>query len=332
MSAWIWTVVLVAAAWLTNWGADHLVGQFQKVRRRWGLTGVGGACLIGIFTGSPEYTTNSVSALRGVSDIGLGNMLGANIFSIPLVITVGWLAQRFGPVERTGDGRPLLHLEHATITVLTVPYLGIVALVGLLTLPAGWRGLQPIDGWIMLGAYLAFLVQGLLRGRGESHRERWTARGIAMALLGVGALGLGAYLIVRSTEQIANALGISHLVGGLFLAGLASIVPEALKTWKLVRAGQATAGATSVIPDNAVTMTLGFLPLALVGTAIEDFRLYCVNLAAAFLLAAVFAVVTYTGSRERGIDLREVLWLDGICVAWVGVVGWLIATGQIQQG
>lgn len=40
------------------------------------------------------------------------------------------------------------------MTVHALPYPGIIALVAALTLPALWRGLQPGDGYIMLGASL----------------------------------------------------------------------------------------------------------------------------------------------------------------------------------
>ncbi len=46
----------------------------------------------------------------------------------------------------------ILRVQREAVTVLALPYLAILAIVAALTLPAPWRGLLPIDGWIMLRA------------------------------------------------------------------------------------------------------------------------------------------------------------------------------------
>jgi cation:H+ antiporter len=310
----------VAAA---NWGADRLADPFQKLKRQFGLTGAAGGALIAIVTASPEVGINTAAALGGANDIGLGNMLGANIISVPLIIGIGWLATRwfFHRPPEGDDDRPLrLHLERSAVTVQGLPYLVIVALVAVLTVPPAWRGLQPMDGWIMGGAFLAFYLQALLRGRGTGERASWTHKEILLALAGVVALGGGALVAVQATERLTEATGIPAVLGGLFFSATLSVAPEAIKTWVLIRIGQATAGTTSVIADNAVTMTLGFLPLALVSTAIQDFPLYAVNLTFVFIFGVLFTWVSARSARTGGVRGAHVGIIAGAYALYLALV------------
>ncbi|WP_394359117.1 hypothetical protein [Marivirga tractuosa] len=54
----------------------------------------GRSCFLAIVTASPEVAVNITSAARGVSNIGLGNLLGSNIISIPLMVTIAYFASR----------------------------------------------------------------------------------------------------------------------------------------------------------------------------------------------------------------------------------------------
>lgn len=341
MAVWLWVGVLIGAVWLADWGADHLADPLRKIRRQWGITGTGGAALLAIVTASPEVAINTASALRGVGGIGLGNMLGSNIVSFPLIFTIAYLASRRelksngGMGQREGDGESLsngadthathlqqrlLRLDRRTVTVLTLPYLGLLGLLALLTLPKPWQGLQPIDGVIMLGAYGLYLTQAVYRGREEGESVEWSRKELGLAVAGVGALAVGAYFTVRATENLIAAFGISEVIGGLFITATMSTAPEVFKTWRVVTSGQVIAGTTSVVADNAVTVTIGFLPLALVTLPIQNMQLFVVNLAFVAVMPAALALLVHFGSDEYGLKRWQVGVLDGIYVLYLVVM------------
>lgn len=209
MEIWLWFGVLLVAVASTHWGSERLARPLEKLRRQWGITAAAGGAVVALATASPELGMNVTSAARGVSDIGLGQSLGSNVIAIPLTVTVAYLATRRRELGRGGaegdetksvaaHGRHLeqrfLRVQREAVAVLTLPYLGLLALIALLTLPARWRGLQPVDGFILLLAFVAYLTQALYRGRKQGRAEAWTRREIWLAVAGVYLAYLGVTL------------------------------------------------------------------------------------------------------------------------------------------
>ena len=326
MTDLVWAAVLVAAVWAAHWGAEHLAHPLEKVTRGRGISTAAAGALVGFAAAGPEIGINVTSALRGVGDIGLGVMLGSNVLAIPLMVVVAYAATRARSLGE-GHGDHDRHLrEHrievdaAAVTILALPYLAIIALVAILTVPAGWRGLQPIDGWFMLGAYVLFLGQALARGREERQEVTWSRRERLLAIAGVAVLAVGAYFTVRATEHLVQALGIGRLVGGLFVTAPMAALPEVFATWSVARSGQVTPAVTSVVGEHAVTLTVAFLPLALTSLAVQDLPLFLVNLAFVALVAALYAAFLWWGEGGTGLARWQVAALACTYPVYLAIV------------
>ena len=214
----------------------------------------------------------------------------------------------------------VLALNKRSVSVLSLPYLGIIALVAILTLPKPWRGLQPIDGWIMLVAYAAFLTHAIIKGKEKGKKVEWNKKQVWLSIAGALAIAVGAFFIVKATENIVSALNISEIVGGLFITGIMTTAPEIFKTWSVVKGGEVTAGTTSVIADNAVTMTVAFFPLALVTTPIEDFELFWVNLAFVGLMPLLYTLFVHQSKELHGFSRWQIFVFDAAYVAYLLVM------------
>ena len=347
MSTWIWAAVLLASAAVTHWGAERLAKPLGKLTRQWGITGAAGGALVALVTAGSEVGINTTSALRDVTDIGLGMSLGSNVFAVPLTVVVVYLAtrkRRLGGSDDSGSDdsgshdsrspsgsedaeahrrhveRHVLRVSKETVTVLTLPYFGLLALVAALTLPAPWRGLQPLDAAVLLAGYALYLTQAVKRGRGEGEDASWSRKEVALAVAGVAAMGVGAYFVVRASENVASGLGISEIVTGLFITALATALPELFGAWSIARSGQVTAATSSVIGDHAVTMTVALVPLALVGLPVEDLRLFAVNLAFVGVVPALYAAFIWWGGAETGFRRWQVAALAAVVPVWAAVV------------
>lgn len=338
----VWAGVLLAAVWLAHWGAEHLSEPLKKLRRRWGFSVAAGGSFVGLAAASPEIGINTTSAIRGVSDIGLGALLGSNVLAIPMMVVTAYFATRKKNIGGKESGHKnheehrrerLLQVDRQAVTVQALPYLGIIALFALLTLPAPWRGLQPIDGWILLVGYLVYLAQALLRGRKEGEDVEWKRKESWLAAAGVAALAAGAYFTVFSTEKIVGSIGLSKIIGGLFITAPIAALPEVFATWYVARSGQVTSGVTSVMGDHVVTMTLAFIPLTIIGMPVENMQLFWVTLAFVAIMPTLYAAFIWWGGRESGFRRWQVFTLPVVYAAFVAaIVFWVQPFGQGAQG
>ena len=90
----VWAAVLLAAVWAAHWGAERLSAPLKKLRKQWGFSVAAGGAFLGLAAASPEIGINVTSAARGVSDIGIGAMLGSTVLAIPVMVITAYLATR----------------------------------------------------------------------------------------------------------------------------------------------------------------------------------------------------------------------------------------------
>lgn len=326
VSPLLWGGVLVGAVFVAHWGAERLARPLELLRRRQGISAAAGGALVGLAASAPEVGINTASAIRGVGDIGLGAALAANVIAIPLVVAVAYVASRQVDEAEQDPGHDehleqrLLRVDRRGVTVQALPYLGLIVLFAVLTLPAAWRGLQVIDGLLLGAAYVVFLGHALLRDRGEGEDERWSRGEVLLGVAGLCALAAGAWFIVRATEQLVQAFGIGRVVGGMFITAPMAVLPELFATWSVARSGQVTSATTSVVGDHAVTLTVAFVPLALVGLPIGNVPLLSVNLGFVAAMAASFAAFVHWGAGRHGFRPPQILGLLALLSTWVAVV------------
>lgn len=338
---WLWGVALVVAAFVAHWGAEQLSEPLKAVRRRYGLAPAAGGVLVALASASSDVAVNTVSAVKGVGQIGLGNLLGSNVVSIPFVVAAAYLATRKRQLGGGGDDgqggdrghsrhveQGVMRLTSGSVTAVALPYLALVVVFAVLTAVPAWRGLQPIDGAVMVGAYLVFLAQAVLRGRGEGQQVEWSTKKTLLAVGGLAALTVGAVVIVTATQQIAGALGIPALIAGLFLTATMTALPAAFTTWAVARSGQVTSGVSSPFADNSVAISLGALPLAVVALPVQNYPVYLTVLVFVGLMPAVYAGLTHTTKGEHGLSGKQVMLLLAVLVAYLATTATvLVFTG-----
>jgi cation:H+ antiporter len=80
---WIALVFLAAGFAMLFVGADYLVEGSTGIARDFGVSeAVIGLTIVAVGTSLPELATSAIAAVRGKSDIALGNIVGSNIFNI----------------------------------------------------------------------------------------------------------------------------------------------------------------------------------------------------------------------------------------------------------
>lgn len=111
-------------------GADWLVKGGAGLAVKWGIpSGIVGFTIIAFGTSLPEFFVTTNAVLIGKDDIGLGNVVGSNIFNIAFILALCVLVKP-GPIL-TPETRPILWKELALTILATVLYITL-ALRGIL--------------------------------------------------------------------------------------------------------------------------------------------------------------------------------------------------------
>lgn len=311
-------LLIIASLGLLTLGAELLVRSSAGMARRLGVSPfVIGAIIVGFGTSTPELSASTVAALRGSSDIAVGNVVGSNIFNVAVVLGVAALIR---PVKT--DPRAIRFDLAVASAVSVIPWLSMLAGGQL----PRWMGV------LMLLGLAAFVVRSFRHGGVE---DAETELGEAMAsdvppgkslvlgvlgsLAGLAMLVLGAKLLVDSAVDIARAAGLSELVIGLTIVAIGTSLPELVTSVVAALKGHAELALGNVLGSNIFNL-LGILGVATLITpqAIAGQTLW---LDTPLMLASVLAlaVITYTGKRiSRG---------EGavLVAVWVGYVGVLLA-------
>ncbi len=307
----IWQLVFGLVLMLI--GGEGLVRGAVALAERLGISPlVIGVTLIGFGTSAPELATCIDAALRGAPGIAVGNVIGSNIANVLLILAVGAVLYPIAAQRRSlgRDGSVLLASALVCTAIVMSGYIG------------RWLGAVLL---ISLAIYLIMTAlddhrqMAVRDDSGEARTdERPFAVPINLALLafGLGAVLLGADLLVESAIELAGRLGVSDAVIGLTVVAVGTSLPELVTAViaSLKREGALAFG--NVVGSNIFNSLGIFGATALVQPIdipddIARFDIWVMMAATIMLL--VFAITNWRISRREGAILL-------ICyIAYIGM-------------
>ncbi len=149
---WLELVLLVVGAALIAVGADLLVDHGTVIARELGVPEtVIALTFVALGTSLPELVTTITSLRKGHASLGLGNVIGANIFNLVLVSGISVTIAPF----KVPEGNLLFGINSSL--VLDIPLM--LAAMALLTIPALLsKKLHRWQGILLLCIYAAFCI------------------------------------------------------------------------------------------------------------------------------------------------------------------------------
>jgi len=286
-------------------GAEALVRGASRLAAALGISPlIIGLTVVALGTSSPEFAVSIKSALSGQASIGVGNVVGSNIFNILFILGLSAL------IVPLSVSQQLVRLD--------VPLMIVMSAVVLIFSMDGIFG--RIEGLILvtsLAIYISFLIFQSRRENIESKvigdkksslegnaKDDWV-KNIAMALFGLALLVLGSRWLVDSAVAFAHYLGVSELVIGLTIVAVGTSLPEVVTSVIAAMRGERDIAVGNVVGSNIFNI-LGVLGLASVvapngisvSPAVTGFDIP-VMIAVAFACLPIF----YTGgviSRPEG--------------------------------
>ncbi len=216
------------------------------------LSGMGklavGFLLVSLITSLPEFAITLSSVVERVPKISLGNLVGADVANITLILGVVSLLA------------PMRFKKEHEFQLRFPPFLIIPPLLLLLL------NLSP-SSHFLVGVCLItffFFVAGLIMKRGITleerkpffqHKREYFNSLVAM-LLSLSLVLLCAHLIVNRTVKIARAVGISSSLIAATLLSLGTTLPELSTSLSAVRKGHPSVALGNVLGSCIVNLSL----------------------------------------------------------------------------
>ncbi len=218
------SVLVIAGLVLLSWGADRFVHGAASVARNLGVRPLLiGLTVVAFATSAPEILVSVVASIEGQPGLAFGNAIGSNIVNIGLVLGI------------TAMVRPI-SLESATLQHEMPALLAVSLLTVSLFLDSY---LSRVDGLVMLTGLVITMIWlarlGLRSAANDPFVLDYEAEipadvSMPMAsvwlIVGIGALLLGAELLVSGAVAIAVLLEVSDVVIGILVVALGTSLPE----------------------------------------------------------------------------------------------------------
>jgi len=209
---------------LLFFGGEGLIKGAVSLARNFGLSKLlVSAVVVGFGTSMPEMTVSVGAALKGASDIAIGNVVGSNIANILLIIG---FAAIMCPIFIAGAAvkRDTFVMLGASLALCGLAMTGMISFVAGLVMFAAliayiaWSYTQDKKGGAETAAHIEEDIEG------ESQLSRFKAT--VYALCGLALLIGGAYILVEGAVSIARDFGISEAVIGLTIVAVGTSLPE----------------------------------------------------------------------------------------------------------
>lgn len=282
---------------LLVFAGDYLVKGAVGLAEKFGIPSlIIGLTIVAFGTSAPELVISLDSALSGVPDIAIGNVMGSNIANVLLVM-----------------GLPAL------ITPIKAGQRGLSRNVGIMlffTLAFMWMiedgQLATIEAAGLFGGLLLFILVQVLRARSvmegdddtppDYHDDIGEAphgnRQIAIFLIvGIIALPIAAHLTVVGASGIARTFGVSDAAIGLTIVAIGTSLPELATSFMAAWRKNGDVALGNIIGSNIfnIAAILGITGLVVpipIAQSLVDFDMWAMFAVSILLAVICFGKVT----------------------------------------
>ena len=293
-------VILTVGADLLTKGCVGMAARFRVPEFIVGLT------VMAVGTSMPEFTVSAMSALKGSTDMAIGNVTGSNIFNILIILGICAVV------------RPMVFTRENIRRDIPI-CLAASALLLVLALYVGQPlGISRWEGGLMLALYIGVILYsirsakrdmpdaaaGTIDGKESEVTMAW-GRVIIYIIVGLAGLIFGGNMCLESATAIARAWGVSEAVIAITIVAAGTSLPELASSLSAVTSGKLSLALGNIIGSNVANILLilgtsGLIkPLTMGGIAELD--IWMVPGVAIVLLLSALAIGQRRITRVEGI-------------------------------
>ena len=285
---------------LVLWGADRLTDGAVAVAEKMKMPQIViGLTIVAMWTSMPEFCVSLISALKGTSDLAVGNIVGSNIFNTLLIVGVSALVAPMSIMKTTvRKDIPFALVASALLLIMCLD-----------------EDISRIDAAILFVMFLIFMyitlrgakVQGTdLEEKEKKPMATWLS--VVWILVGLACLIGGSNLFVDGATVVATKLGVSEAVIGLTIVAGGTSLPELATSVVSARKGNSGIAIGNVLGSNVfnILAILGLTgvisPMTLKGITMTDLSMLVISI----ILIWFFSFTKYKIERWEGAILTAV--------------------------
>ena len=291
---------IVVGIALVLWGADRLTDGAVAVAEKMKMPQIViGLTIVAMGTSMPEFCVSLISALKGTSDLAIGNIVGSNIFNALLIVGVSALVAPMS-IMKTTVRNDIPFALVASVTLL------IMCLDG---------DISRIDAFILFALFLVFMYKTLTGVKGQEtdvktdeKKSMATWLSVVWIIVGLVCLIGGSNLFVEGATIVAIKLGVSEAVIGLTIVAGGTSLPELATSVVSARKGNSGIAIGNALGSNVFNilailgLTGAITPMTLKGITLIDLSMLVISV----ILVWLFSFTTYKIERWEGAVLSVV--------------------------
>lgn len=302
-------LLIIVGVALVIWGADRMTDGAVSIAKRLNIPQIIiGLTIVAMGTSMPEFFVSLMSALKGTSDLAVGNVVGSNIFNTLLIVGVTALVTPIA-ISRSTVKKDMPWSMLAAVMLFILCY---------------DRRISRLEAALFAGVFVVFIFYTILeakKGNVDPSTESKTyspIKAIALVLLGLGCLVFGSNLFVDSATEVAQQLGVSDAVIGLTIVAGGTSMPELATSVVAARKGQSAIAIGNVIGSNVynVLMIIGITGL------IHPMKIYDINIVDLGTMTMSMVLLWLFSFTKFKVERWEGAVLTGIFTAYMA---WLLA-------
>jgi cation:H+ antiporter len=244
---------IVAGILLLYLGSESLVRGSSRLAAHFGIPPlIIGLTIVAFGTSAPELIVSISAALKGASDVALGNVIGSNIFNIAVILGITALIRP-----------PSVHID---LIRREIPLMICVTVIGVGFIAYGQ--IPRLAGIILFLGLCAYIVFSIRAARSQPTGEPETTSkerspvwiyGVLIAA-GLAVLILGSNLFVAGSVALARSFGVSEAVIGLTIVAAGTSLPELATSLVAAIKKQSDVAIGTIVGSNIFNI-LGILGL-----------------------------------------------------------------------
>ena len=279
-------------------GADLFVDSASGIAKRFGIPSlIIGMTIVAMGTSAPELSVSITSAIKGLNDMSIANVVGSNIFNTLMILGVSSLFNKL----KINSYKDIVVMLFSSVLLLVCCFNNTLGI---------------INGIVLLAMFALFMWNQIKGAKAEVEEDDVHHRPMLLTMI-LGIIGMcaiigGGNLVVNSASVIATNLGMSENLVGLTIVAMGTSLPEFITSVIATKKGEIDIAVGNVVGSNIfnILFVLGIAgiinPMTVSLVAIYDIA----------ILVIVSVLVLFV-SRKKEINKYNGLMLIAIYICYL---------------